>query len=139
MELQVGVKAFIKNPSGKYLSLQRAKPYPGDTVAKWDIPGGRINTGEELMTALKREVKEETGMELIGVPSLLFAQDIIRDKHVVRLTYLAKAEGDITLDPNEHQAYQWVSLEEMKKSYHDIFLTPVIDLLLSPTDPEPAS
>jgi 8-oxo-dGTP diphosphatase len=135
MELQVGVKAFIQNTDGKYLALQRAKPYPGDTKPKWDIPGGRINVGEELIAALSREIKEETGMELQGTPTLVMAQDIIRDKHVVRLTYLASAEGIIALDPAEHQAYQWMSLEEMRGSYHDVFLTPVITLLRKPTAP----
>lgn len=138
MELQVGVKAFIANKQGKYLALQRAKPYPGDTKPKWDIPGGRINVGEELVTALAREIGEETGMELQGRPKLVMAQDIIRDKHVVRLTYLASAEGQISLDPQEHQSYQWMSLEELKESYHDVFLTPVIEHLLQAIVPAAA-
>lgn len=138
MELQVGVKVFLSNDQGKFLALQRAKPYPGDTKPKWDIPGGRINVGEELVVALKREVREETGMELQDQPKLLLAQDIIRDKHVVRLTYRATAKGEITLDAQEHQAYQWMTLAELKESYHDVFLTPVIELLLDSTIPTAA-
>lgn len=131
MVLQVGVKALIQNPQGQYLFLKRAKPYPGDVEPKWDVPGGRIDVGEKLTDALSREIKEETSMELIEEPVLLLAQDIIRDKHVVRLTYLAQAKGDVVFDLVEHQEYKWVDLEDAKSMYLDLFLRPVLDLLLS--------
>lgn len=128
--LQVGVKAIIQNSEGKYLLLLRAEPFRGDSKCKWDIPGGRINTGEELHTALAREIAEETGLILMGSPELLIAQDIISgDKHVVRLTYRAKAAGQIVLDPKEHTDFGWYTLEEAKKLYHDSYLTPVFPLL----------
>ncbi len=131
MELQVGVKAFIKNSDNKYLFLKRVHPYHGDTESKWDIPGGRIVAGEALLDALKREVKEETSMVIVGAPKVLAAQDILRDKHVVRITYQVDAEGDIILDPLEHKSFQWVSLEEALLLYHDTFLTPIIKMLLA--------
>ncbi len=130
MLLQVGVKALIQNNEGKYLLLLRAEPFSGDSKCKWDIPGGRINTGEELHTALAREIFEETSMTLTGTPELLIAQDIIRgDKHVVRLTYKAKASGEIALDPKEHTDFGWYTLEEAKALYHDSYLTPTFALL----------
>jgi len=131
MELQVGVKAFIKNSQNKYLFLKRVHPYSGDAESKWDIPGGRIVAGETLLDALRREVSEETSMEIVGAPKILAAQDILRDKHVVRITYEVDAEGDIVLDPLEHTSFQWVSLQEALLLYHDTFLTPIINMLLS--------
>lgn len=133
MVLQVGVKALIQNTQGKYLFLLRSEPYSGETQPKWDVPGGRINIGEPLTEALKREIKEETSMALQGDPQILFAQDILRDKdkHVVRVTYLVQAVGRIRLDVSEHQSYKWLTLSQARKLYHDIYLTPVLDLLLS--------
>lgn len=115
MELQVGVKIFLKNKDGKYLVLQRSKEkYPG-VGAKWDIPGGRIDIGVTLMDNLNREVMEETGLEIIGEPKLLAAQDLIRPhKHIVRLTYSGFADGEVRLS-DEHTDYQWLSLEDIKK------------------------
>lgn len=132
MLLEVGVKAFIKNSKGQYLMLKRAHPYEGTDVCKWDIPGGRINPGERLLEALAREIKEETGMKLVDNPNLIFAQDILRvkGKHTVRITYIANAEGKITLDPNEHSEYAWMTIPEIEAVTYDIFLTPVLQLLI---------
>ena len=59
MELQVGVKVFLKNLQGKYLLVRRSpKKYP-EVGALWDIVGGRINPGSPLLENLKREKKEE--------------------------------------------------------------------------------
>jgi 8-oxo-dGTP diphosphatase len=114
MDLQVGVKIFLKNKDGKYLVLLRsAEKYPG-VGAKWDIPGGRIDAGTSLLGKLKREVTEETGLEITGEPRLITAQDILKtDKHVVRLTYLGFADGEVKLS-DEHSEYKWLLLEDVK-------------------------
>jgi 8-oxo-dGTP pyrophosphatase MutT (NUDIX family) len=66
------------------------------------------------MENLKREVIEETGLVLVGVPKLISAQDILKeDKHVVRLTYVGQAAGKIKLS-DEHDKYEWFSVEELK-------------------------
>ena|SRR3989338_3631432 len=113
--LQVGVKILLKNEEGKYLLLRRSlEKYP-DVKGRWDIPGGRIDVGKTLIENLQREVSEETSLTIIGEPKLLAAQDILRKTgyHVVRLTYLGKAEGEVVLDTNENDIYQWYSREEL--------------------------
>lgn len=113
MELQVGVKVLLKNREGKYL-LMRRSPYEERGVGKWDIAGGRIEKGVQLMENLAREVQEETGLTLKGEPKLLAAQDIIwPDRHVVRITYTADVEGEPTLG-HEHSEYGWFTYEDMK-------------------------
>ena len=108
--LQVGVKALIKNAEKKFLLVSRAdEKYAHDVVDKkvaghWDIVGGRINVGEDLRTNLAIEIKEETNLDLIGEPRLIAAQDIFRKigHHVIRLTYLAEANGEVKLDKSEN-------------------------------------
>lgn len=113
MELQVGVKILLKNKDGKYLVVCRsAEKYP-EVGAKWDIVGGRINLGLSLLENLKREVFEETKLNLIKEPKLIAAQDILRpDKHVVRLTYLGQIEGEPQLN-EDHIAYKWLTKDEV--------------------------
>lgn len=115
MELQVGVKILLKNIDGKYLVVCRsAEKYP-EVGAKWDIVGGRINTGFSLLENLKREVMEETGLEIMSEPKLITAQDILKtDKHVVRLTYAGFADGEVKLS-DEHSEYKWLSFEDIIK------------------------
>ncbi len=108
----------MQNKEGKFLLLQRnLEKYPevkqNDSL---DIVGGRIKIGIPLLENLKREVFEETKLNLVEEPKLLAAQDILRpDKHVVRLTYIGKIEGEPQLD-EEHIAYKWLNAEEVKNA-----------------------
>lgn len=117
MELQVGVKIVLQNKEGKYLVMLRsAEKYP-DAGAKWEIAGGRINPGTPLLENLKREVKEETGLEITGEPKLITAQDIfsqIKNKQIVRLTYSGFADGEVKLS-DEHTDHKWLTREEIFK------------------------
>lgn len=118
MELQVGVKILLKNSQGKYLLVRRSlKKYPEVGDHQWDIVGGRIDSGIPLLKNLKREIKEEVGLDLVNEPRLVAAQDILRisGRHVVRLTYVGEIHGEPKLDPDEHSEYGWFTLEEIKK------------------------
>ena len=134
MELQVGVKIILQNSEGKFLLLQRnldvyKEVKKNDSL---DIVGGRINIGTPLLENLKREIFEETKLELKEEPKLLAAQDILRsDKHVVRLTYIGKVEGEPILD-SEHTGYFWLSKEEIKNTEGlDQYFKEVFDKFLS--------
>ena len=127
--LQVGVKAFLENKDGKYLLLKRsAEKYKG-TKGSWDIVGGRIDPGTKLLDNLKREVKEETGLEIISEPQLIYAQDIIlgTDKHVVRLTYVASTKGEPILDTSENVEFKWLTIDEISKQEDlDIYVAEIL-------------
>ena len=129
MELQVGVKALLKNKEGKYLLVKRdPKRYP-EAPAIWDIVGGRINPGTELLENLKREIKEEINLDLNDNPILIAAQDILRltNKHIVRLTYSANIKGNPKLS-EDHTDFKWFSLEELKNLENlDIYVKELLD------------
>ncbi|OGI60443.1 hypothetical protein A2641_00200 [Candidatus Nomurabacteria bacterium RIFCSPHIGHO2_01_FULL_37_25] len=115
MELQVGVKILLKNKEGKFLLLLRNPVKYPEVGKKWDIVGGRIDAGASLMENLKREVLEETGLEVVGETKLLLAQDILKpDKHVVRLTYMGESKGEVRLS-EEHSEYKWLTRDELTK------------------------
>ncbi|MBM2817970.1 MAG: GDP-mannose mannosyl hydrolase [Parcubacteria group bacterium] len=119
--LQVGVKVILENEQGEYLLLRRSLDKYPEVKGRWDIVGGRINPGQKLIENLRREIREETGLKLIDVPRLIAAQDIIPnvERHVVRLTYVGKAEGNIVLDTSENDLYRWYSFEELQ-ALHDV-------------------
>ncbi|HEX8762813.1 MAG TPA: NUDIX domain-containing protein [Candidatus Saccharimonadales bacterium] len=129
MKLQVGVKVLIKNEAGQYLLLQRSESLPDGTGIRWDIPGGRIDASEKLLEALKRELREEIGVDLRVKPVLIAAQDILIadiDLHVVRLTYTAEMVGEVSLG-NEHQNYKWVTVADGLKLNTDPYLREVLE------------
>ncbi len=113
--LQVGVKAFLKNKEGKYLLVHRSSEKYKGTKGSWDIVGGRINPGTKLVENLKREIAEETQLEMLSEPTLIYAQDIIpnAERHIVRLTYLAATDGEPVLDLSENVEYKWLTLAEL--------------------------
>ena len=130
MVLQVGVKIFLSNPEGKYLLLHRSSIKYKDVHDAWDIVGGRINPGSPLIDNLRREVKEETGLEIVSEPILIYAQDILcgEEKHVVRLSYRGRTEGEPILDTDENTEYRWVSLGELGHWDNlDVYVKEIVD------------
>ena len=128
--IQVGVKIFLKNIEGKYLLLKRSSKKYAKAIGSWDIVGGRINYGTKLIDNLRREVKEETQLEITNEPVLICAQDIISDTygHIVRLTYVGKSDGKIVLDEQENTEYKWLSIDEMKSQEDlDVYVAEVIE------------
>ncbi len=131
MELQVGVKAVLRNSEGRILLLKRSsKKYP-EIGPKWDIVGGRIEAGFPLIDNLKREIMEETRLVLTEEPALVAAQDILRinGRHVVRLTYVGRIEGDPVID-DEHEDAKWFDISEIRKlseAQLDIYFKELVD------------
>lgn len=131
MELQVGVKALLKNKNGKYLFVRRSPIKYPEVGPKWDIVGGRIDPGSPLLENLKREIKEEVGLDLVGEVKLIAAQDILRvpGKHVVRLTYIGNIDGEPQID-TDHLEFNWFSLDELKamtENELDIYFRELLD------------
>jgi ADP-ribose pyrophosphatase YjhB (NUDIX family) len=112
--LQVGVKIIISDETGRILLLKRSGSKYKDANGTWTIPGGRINAGAKLVDNLKREVLEETNLQLIPYSlKLITAQDILlNDKHVVRLTYTGKATGAVSLNDGEHDQFSWMPAKQ---------------------------
>jgi len=82
----------------------------------WGIPGGKIKWGEPSVAALRREIKEETNLELTDIHFVL-VQDCIhstefyRDAHFVLLNYTARCAGapDVKLN-DEAREFAWVTV-----------------------------
>ena len=70
MKQFIAVKAVIRNEEGKVLMLRESITNPvGTNTGQLDFPGGRLEVGERWDDALRREVKEEAGLDVeIGEP-----------------------------------------------------------------------
>lgn len=107
-------KAFIIN-DGKVLIAKRKeeKMFSG----MWDIPGGKLEDNESLYNGIKREVLEETGLEITEIlctlSSMLFVATIGDKPTIFRNLYLCKASGEVTLS-SEHSEYLWVDPIDLK-------------------------
>ncbi|KXL52397.1 nucleoside triphosphatase NudI [Anaerotignum neopropionicum] len=83
---------------------------------KWDLPGGGLHFYERSQEGLKREIKEETGLDVfVGEPVSLF--DVIKNHiHLCIFTYVCRwKEGEVILS-EEHEAFYWMTGEEVCQS-----------------------
>jgi 8-oxo-dGTP diphosphatase len=82
----------------------------------WELPGGNIEYGENPSETAKREVKEETGLD-VKVKTILEIGSTIRpDKvHEIVLAYLCKSKSKIVTIDEEHTEYRWVNFNEIRK------------------------
>jgi 8-oxo-dGTP diphosphatase len=83
----VGILAAARTPEGRWLLIRR-----GDT-GTWAMPGGTLEWGETLRTAIVREVEEETGASVTGIGRLVGVYSAPeRDARFHAVTVLVEAE-----------------------------------------------
>lgn len=91
---------------------------------KWETPGGGCdNEDQSILSAVGREVWEETGLLVSHIGPRVGADHIFSTrggKIVCKFNFLVEAEKneagelDVKVDPNEHQAFVWVTEEEVR-------------------------
>lgn len=113
----VGVGAIIIDRD--LILLEKRKNSPGE--GKWSIPGGLVDLGETAERAVIREVKEETGLEvvkprLIDVVSYISMGESGRVRyHFVIIDYLVTTKGGKLKAASDADDLKWVSFNEVEE------------------------
>jgi len=103
----LAVKAVVNDKEGNCLVIRRSmasKNYAG----KWDLPGGKVDPGENVAVALCREVMEETALE-VDIDKVLGVTEF--DMPAVRaivLFFETNLAGGTVVLSGEHDDYRWV-------------------------------
>ena len=97
----------------RWLLLHRTQPFEA-----WDPPGGRMEAGEDLARAVKREVREETGLDVeVGGPCYAFLT-FYQGERLLAVSMACRPAGDpddIRLEPGGAGGWRWVSAQEWKQ------------------------
>lgn len=114
----VATKAFVIY-QGKVLIVRESGNYnEGTNVGKYDVVGGRVQPGEHWEESLKREVKEETGLDIkIGKPFHVGEwRPIVNDEpwQVVGIFFECHAVTDEIILGEDHDDFQWIDPSSFK-------------------------
>ena len=113
--LMVGAATLILDEQGRLLLMKRSDS------GCWGPPGGAVELGEAVETAARREVREETGLELdeltlFGVfsgPELFYRYPNGDEVYNVTIVYLTRIpRGAVRLN-GEHTEWRWFATAEI--------------------------
>ncbi len=125
------VRAVMLTPTGRMLLMQAQEPASGFRV--WFAPGGGLEAGESAEASLRREILEETGVELKAVGPLIWRRrhtfqwnsKMLSQREDFYLVPIDAFEPDFTTNPSETELmdfrqFKWWSVDEIRAS-GDVF------------------
>lgn len=131
---KVGIGVFVTK-GGKVLLNKRKDDSHGDGT--WSVSGGHLEFGEDLEHAARREVKEETGVNVKNLRFVGVTNDVYKKekKHYITIFYIADfASGKIKNSDEFSKEWRWVSWDDLPKN---LFL-PIKNLFKQGFDPKKA-
>ncbi len=108
----VTVGAVIFHPHKEEVLMFRTHKWSG----LWGIPGGKVHWGEPCVDALRRELKEETNLDVDAIEFVLLqdcigSKEFYRDAHFVLINYRCRAVDPMNVQLNhEAQEFRWLTL-----------------------------
>ncbi len=93
---------------GSVLAARRTAP--PEAAGRWELPGGKVEPGEEPAAAVVREVREELGCE-VAVTGWLDGEVAIGDRHRLRVAVVRLVDGEP--EPTEHDRVRWLGAAQL--------------------------
>jgi len=121
------VKILIRNDEGQFLILKKASSYDGMSD-KWEQPGGSIEDDEDRFEAARREIKEETDLEISEFEDLVRLELETSEKINCFVMYAESFSGSVEIS-EEHQDWRWIDRKEaLELDWHRdaAYIIPVI-------------
>lgn len=118
-KLYIATKAFILHKNKVLILKESAKYADGANAGKYDLPGGRLKPGERYDDALKREVREETGLDVtVGKPIAVSEwRPVIKGEHsqIVGVFFLCTTDTDKIKLSKDHDSSLWIHPKDHEK------------------------
>jgi 8-oxo-dGTP diphosphatase len=117
----VGVGAVLLGDRGRVLLVQRGTP---PSAGLWTFPGGLVEAGESLRQACRREVAEETGLQVEPRDLCAVAERLVREPggrleyHYVIFDFWATIEEQSATAASDAAAVRWVAVEQVAELPH---------------------
>ena len=115
MNAQIVVKSIIFNRNfNRILLIQRSNDDPVGANT-WENAGGIIECGEKPEAAIKREIREETGITDITVKNIAYVSLVNSDEPFLIIAYICESQTETVTLSSEHQAFMWADKDACKE------------------------
>lgn len=123
----VGVGVAVVE-DGKLLLVQRGRE-PGRGL--WAVPGGKVRHGEPMREAARREVIEETGLEVEVGDVVWVGEHIEGGHHIVLVDFAGSVTGGELHAADDADDARWVPLHEARDHPLTLTMYDLVDTLLA--------
>ncbi len=122
----VGVGVVIRDDEGRILLIRRGRE-PGKGL--WAVPGGKVEWGETMREAARREAREETGLE-VDIGDIVWVGEVIEESyHIVLIDFAGVATGGDVMASDDAEELRWVALDEAKNLPLTMTMHDLVDTL----------
>ncbi len=126
----VSQKAILKDKKGRILMMEKSGK------GHWDLPGGKLDEGEDMLKGIEREIQEETHLDKVNVGQIIYAgrRSFDEDGKPERVMIFYACETDQKLEKiklsDEHSDWRMMSADDIKheKKYE---INPVVRAALN--------
>ena len=113
------------------LGLRNYTPDKWKKISVWTFAGGRMEPEETIEEALRREVKEETGITNFEIHDIFAQLDGAREGDVIILFYCTTTEEPKLMEPEKFSEWRWVEFSEYIKNEEFKKINPIAHLVVS--------
>lgn len=126
---RVSIKGLVVDETGRFMLAR-------EDNGKWELPGGGLDHGEDPIPGLKREIHEETGLEVTQISPtpkyFVTSKRQNRDAYVANVIYEIKLKNLDFIPSDECQELRFFTIEEARRE--DLF--PNVEKFLEVFDPK---
>jgi len=133
----LSVRLVLFDQQGHILILKRSghsKTNPG----KWELPGGKIDPSEPFDDALRREVLEETGFQVVIHTAAGTAMQETEEWRIVHLVMIGSIVSGGLAISSEHEEFRWASPLELNSLEKADYFEDYFRMYLQPVPPVPS-
>ncbi len=123
--ITVAVGAVIEDDRGRVLLVKHRPERGGYWAGKWICPGGKLEAGETIEQGIRREVAEETGLEIELTQPLVPFDRVVKSEgrvslHVIYIDYLARYKAGELRPGSDVGEAVWVEKTKLPRLWDEL-------------------